>query len=183
MPLAVERRIVERASAGGEALESLINAIWPEAYRLAFTILRDRGLAEDAAQEACVAIARGLPSLKNCDAFAAWSYKIIANSALATVRARDRVQTVAASDIVASRQDRSDAIDLYAAMAHLEPLQRAVVLMHYYAGFTSAEIATATGQPASTVRFHLMLARRTLRKALVPVEETHSNREVVTDVH
>jgi len=44
--------------------------------------------------------------------------------------------------------------------------QRAAVVLHYYVGLKSSEIAAATGLPASTIRFHLMLARRALRKTL-----------------
>jgi len=176
----VERAVVERARSGGDALEPLIAAVWPEAYRLALTVLRDRGLAEDCAQEACAAIARSLPSLKSSDAFAGWSYRIIVNRALAVARMRGRVE-MAASREPAVTFDRTDAIDLYAAMAALEPLARAIVILHYYAGFNSVEIAAATHLQPSTVRFHLMRARRALRDALEP-REPHSGKERVSDV-
>jgi DNA-directed RNA polymerase specialized sigma24 family protein len=65
----VDGAMVERARLGGSELDSLIAAIWPEAFRVAFGILRDRGLAEDAAQEACATIARDLLALKRVDAF------------------------------------------------------------------------------------------------------------------
>jgi RNA polymerase sigma factor (sigma-70 family) len=181
MPLAVDPQIVARARSGGDALEPLIAAIWPEAYRLSLSVLRDRGLAEDSAQEACAAIARSLRSLKSGDAFASWSYRIIVNSALAVARRRKRAEMPASAE-PAVTFERSDAIDLYTAMAALEPLQRAIVLLHYYAGFNSAEIAASTRLPSSTVRLYLMCARRALRKALEPVQ-THSNQEAVSDVH
>ncbi|MBC5829049.1 MAG: sigma-70 family RNA polymerase sigma factor [Candidatus Eremiobacteraeota bacterium] len=66
----------------GDGLERLIIAVWPEAYRIAFSILRDGGLAEDAAQEACATMARQLHTLKNTGVFNAWSYKIIVNHAI-----------------------------------------------------------------------------------------------------
>ncbi len=78
MPLTVEGGLIESARLGGADVERLIAAVWPEAYRIAFSILRDGGLAEDAAQDACAAMARSLPRLKNANAFYAWSYKIIA---------------------------------------------------------------------------------------------------------
>jgi hypothetical protein len=60
----IGREAVEAARSGGDALDTLIAELWPEAYRLAFGILRDRGLAEDAAQEACATIAARLNSLR-----------------------------------------------------------------------------------------------------------------------
>ena len=62
--------------------------------------------------------------------------------------------------------DCTDALDLYNALAELPFVQRGAILLHYYGGLTSKEIAAATGLPASTIRFHLMLARKTLRRAL-----------------
>jgi RNA polymerase sigma-70 factor, ECF subfamily len=166
MPLTISAGTVDDARNGGAALERLIVVVWPEAFRLALTILRDRGLAEDAAQEACAAIARTLPRLRSSGAFSAWAYKAMAAHALDVARRRRRL---VALDSVADRAvtfDRSDALDLYRALEALSPKQRAATVLHYYAGLRSGEIAAAIGVPPSTVRFHLMLARRNLRKAL-----------------
>jgi DNA-directed RNA polymerase specialized sigma24 family protein len=66
----IERELVERARSSAGAMERLIERVWPQAYRLAWGILRDRGLAEDAAQEACAAIAASLSGLHDAGAFA-----------------------------------------------------------------------------------------------------------------
>jgi len=182
MPLDFEDELIESAKSGGAALECLIAAVWPEAYRIALSILRDAGLAEDAAQDACAAMARSLGTLKNSASFPAWCYRTIVNHAITAGRRRPRTQAL---DTLAERAihvDRSDALDLYRALAELSYVQRAVVLMHYYAGLDSGEIAAATGLPRSTIRFHLMLARQALRRALagydtrtLPPEEVLSN--------
>ncbi len=183
MPLRIEREVLERArNQGGSALEPLIALVWPEAYRLALSILRDRGLAEDAAQEACAAIAASLHSLKSLDAFPAWSYRIVVSRALGTARTRQRTQSLDEAAALGDGFDPSDALDLYEALASLSPLQRAVVLLHYYAGYNSAEIAAVTGLAASSVRFHLMRARAALRKALSETADRHSYHEVFSDV-
>ncbi len=166
MPLAPGSELIESARAGGDGLERLIEVVWPEAYRIAYGILRDRGLAEDAAQEACATMARSLPTLKNISVFPTWNYKIIVNHALTVARRRRDTQAL---DVLVDREvhfDRSDALDLYNALATLPIVQRAVIVLRYYADLNSGEIAVATGLASSTVRFHLMLARRTLRKAL-----------------
>lgn len=183
MPLTIESRIIERAQEAPKALEPLMAAVWPEAYRLALTILRDRGLAEDAAQEACATIARSLTSLKNLDAFPAWCYKIIVRHALASARRRPHTRSLDALADLSVGFDRSDTLDLYDALAALTPLQRAAILLHYYAGLTSAEIAAATGIPSSTVRFHLMRARRALRAALSVGSNSLSYDGALTNVH
>jgi RNA polymerase sigma factor (sigma-70 family) len=75
-------------------------------------------------------------------------------------------------------------LDLHNALAALTPKRRALILLHYYAGLNSAEIAVATGSPASTIRFQLMLARRALRKALSQPQSSseQTNEEAITDV-
>lgn len=183
MPLEVERAIVDRAlrAADDDALEPLIVAVWPEAYRLSFAILRDRGLAEDAAQEACAAIARALPSLKEIDAFATWSYKVIVNHALGAARRRKRTVSLEMAGSRGVFTDRSDALDLYNALASLTALQRGLILLHYYAGLNSREIAASTSLPASTIRFHLMQARRALREALSATTGARTPNEVLSD--
>ncbi len=162
----LEPEIVESACAGGAGLDRLIERVWPDAYRLAFGILHDRGLAEDAAQDACVSMARSLSRLQSAAVFRTWMYRIVVNRAITLGRRRrpsDELET-ANERVVAS--DPTDRLDLHRALAALPLRQRAAVLLHYYAGLNSSEIAAACGFPPGSVRFQLMLARRALRKAL-----------------
>jgi RNA polymerase sigma-70 factor (ECF subfamily) len=170
VPLALDSDLIERARDGGDALDALVAAVWPEAYRIAVGILRDPDLAEDVAQDACAAIVRSLPSLKNSGSFASWSYRTIVNAAITAARRHPRVQGLDAVADAVTTFDSSDAIDVRNALAGLSAVQRAVAILHYYIGFDSREIAIATSLPSSTVRFHLMLARRALRRALSPDE-------------
>jgi RNA polymerase sigma-70 factor, ECF subfamily len=180
--MTVEPELIENARRNPAALDPLIAAVWPEAYRTAVAILRDHGLAQDAAQESCAAIARSLPSLRDSAALPAWSYKIVVSHALMAARRRAPIRSLDAATQQSFTFDRSDALDLYDALASLTPFQRAVILLHYYAGLRSAEIASATRVPASTIRFHLMRARRALRKTLAATTKSHARHEVLTDV-
>jgi len=181
----LEYEIIESARSGGPALERLLVAIWPEAYRTALSMLRDRGLAEDAAQDACAAIARSLPSLKDTRTFRAWMYKIVVNHSITAARRRPQTQTLDSLGDRGIQFDQSDALDLYDALAALPIVQRSAIILFYFADLTSGEIAAATGLPSSTIRFHLMLARRALRKALSVVESRspEPSKEVLSDVH
>jgi RNA polymerase sigma-70 factor (ECF subfamily) len=164
-------------------MDRLLITVWPEAYRVAATILRDRTLAEDVAQEACIIIARSLRMLTAAAAFPAWSYKIIVRQAISATRKRSRQ---AARYFGHKGEpipvDRTETIDLENALATLAPKQRAAVILHYYVGLSSREISDATGLPRSTIRFHLMLARRRLRKAL-EATDTPAPRKVIPDAH
>lgn len=157
---------IEAAKSGGAALDQLLTMVWPEAYRLAYAILHDRTLAEDAAQEACARVARKLPALRNAAVFRTWMYRIAANSAISLGRSRKATDELDAAAAYAVQADPTDRLDLYRALATLPVRERAAVLLHYYAGLSSGEIAEACGFPPGSVRFYLMQARRALRKAL-----------------
>ena len=173
--------LVEEARHGGPSLERLIADIWPQAYKLAFSVLHDRGLAEDAAQEACAAIARALPALKASATFPAWSYKIVVNRALTAARKRSPAQPLESAADSSTTFDLTGALDMRDALSKLTPQQRAIVVLHYYAGFRAAEIAEAVGIPAATVRFHLMTARRALHAVLTQPQRPDVTKEALTD--
>ena len=182
MPFHIEDNLIHDAVATTDGLDRLIAAVWPEAYRIAYSILQDRGLAEDAAQDACASIARSLDTLKESKLFRAWSYKIITNHALTAARRRPQTQPLDAVTGHGVAVDAAGALDLALALRKLPPEQRAAIILHYYGGLNSREIASAIGLPSSTIRFHLMLARRTLRKALSETEITHSREEAISHV-
>ena len=57
------------------------------------------------------------------------------------------------------------------AVLRLSPKERAVVHLHYYEGYKTAEIAALTGEPEGTVRSRLSRARAHL-KDILKEEET-----------
>lgn len=62
----VPTEIVEAARAGDPAdIERLLETVWVDAYRLAMSITAQAQSAEDAAQDACVVMFRGISSLRN----------------------------------------------------------------------------------------------------------------------
>ncbi|HTV92673.1 MAG TPA: RNA polymerase sigma factor [Verrucomicrobiae bacterium] len=166
-----------------EELDRLLIQTWPDAYRIAFGILHDRGLAEDAAQEACALVARKIAALKDASAFRAWLYRIVVNCAISLGRRRHPTDALDAAGERGITTDPAERLDLYNALAALPLRQRAAVLLHYYAGLNSAEIADACGFPPGSVRFQLMLARRALRKALATEIRAESYAKEATHDH
>ena len=166
MALKIDPALVRAATSDDASLERLIEAVWPEAYRLAASILRDRTLAEDVAQEACATMARSLATLKEAGTFTSWLYRIVTNHAITAVRKRRPTVPIDAAAECGAHFDSSDALDLYTALAALPIDQRAAIVLHYYGGLNSFEIAQALGVAAPTVRFRMMLARRALARAL-----------------
>jgi RNA polymerase sigma factor (sigma-70 family) len=162
--------LVVDAQRDDAALEALLTALWPEAYRVAFGVLHDHGMAEDAAQEACASIARGLPVLRSSEAFYRWMYRIIVRHATASAKRWKKTADLDAKTEPRAVSSEDERLDILAAIAALPVSQRTAIVLRYYAGFNSSEIAAVLGAPAPTIRFHLLLARRALRAALAVIE-------------
>lgn len=149
-----------------EGVEELISVAWPHAYRIARSILRDRWLAEDAAQEACSALFRSIGGLRSADAFNVWFYRIVVRESLAILKRQGTVLEPNDESLLDDIADSVVRIDVMRALGRLSPRQRAVVALHYYAGLNSREIAKVLRVPDGTVRFHLSTARRLLEPLL-----------------
>jgi RNA polymerase sigma-70 factor (ECF subfamily) len=164
MTATVNEKLVDEARDGSvEALEQLLESVWPDAYRIAYSIVRDRTAAEDAAQESCATVYRSISTLRTAGAFRVWFYRIVAREGLRQSR-MSAAQTAGASAQVPP--DRESRLDIARALETLSPDLRAAVVLHYYADLTSREIAEVLGLAAPTVRFRLMLARRRLKPLL-----------------
>ncbi len=157
--------IVEAARGGGtDDLDRLIEAVWPAAYRLAYAVLGEAQLAEDAAQEACVVLYRSISKLRSVDAFRVWFSRIVVREA-GKLRRRS-VQASVQIRTVAVPADDTTPIDVWRALDSLPKHLRDVVVLRYFEEFNSSEIGTVLGIPAPTVRFRLMVAKRRLRPLL-----------------
>src|SRR6186713_774765 len=79
--------LVTRAQHGDEeAFASLAVAIGDRLHAVAHRILRDLDLAEDATQQALLAIWRDLPQLRDPARFDAWSYRLLVRACYAEGR-------------------------------------------------------------------------------------------------
>jgi RNA polymerase sigma-70 factor, ECF subfamily len=168
----MRRDLVEAARRGDhEAFEVLATAAGDRLYAVARLIVRDAGLAEDAVQEALVRAWRQLPSLRDPDRFDAWLYRLVVNACADQGRQMRRwSQQVRPLLLDASVGDDTGAVadreQLERGFSRLKPEQRAVVVLHYYSGFSAAEIAGILGIPEGTARSRLHYSIDAMRAAL-----------------
>jgi hypothetical protein len=74
----MDRDLVEQARRGDrEAFAVLVHQVSDSLFAVAFRILRDAGLAEDALQNALVLAWRRIPHLREPDRFEAWIHRIL----------------------------------------------------------------------------------------------------------
>ncbi|HEV3088661.1 MAG TPA: sigma-70 family RNA polymerase sigma factor [Candidatus Elarobacter sp.] len=158
-----------RAAIGGDpaARDRLLEALWPRAYRLAASILGDRSGAEEAAQDALVAVATRLETLRDPAAFPLWSTRVVVNAARTALRRRARERPLTGAEKTVGFEDASaQRMDVLAALASLPEWLRIPLVLRHVDGLSSSEIGAALGAPAATIRFRLALARRRIAAAL-----------------
>jgi RNA polymerase sigma-70 factor (ECF subfamily) len=160
--------VIEAARLGEPgAGDRLVAQAWPHAFRIARSILRDRELAEDAAQEACAIVYAKAATLRSVFAFRVWFYRIVVREAMRLDRKR-ALHSLFAWEPAANPElgDSILRLDVLRALGRLSRAQRAAVVLHFYAEMNSREIAAVLGIPDSTVRFHLVHAKRRLETLL-----------------
>ena len=165
--------LVVRAQRGDEeAFASLAVGAGDRLHAVAHRILRDTDLAEDATQQALLAIWRDLPQLRDPARFDAWSYRLLVRACYAEVSRTRRwtpnirllpVDEREVADGLTSVVDRDQ---LERGFQRLSIDHRAVVVLHHYLDLPLAEVADVLGVPAGTVRSRLHHAMRGLRAAL-----------------
>jgi RNA polymerase sigma-70 factor (ECF subfamily) len=169
----VNSTLVEQARAGDEeAFASLARGAADRLLAIAYRILRDLGLAEDAVQQTLVLAWRELPSLRDVDRFDAWLHRLLVNACYRESR-RDRrwaaTVRVLSVDGPAGHDDFvtvADRDQLDRGFRRLPTEQRAVFVFHHYLGLTLPEVAEQLGVPVGTVKSRLHYATNTLRAAL-----------------
>jgi RNA polymerase sigma-70 factor (ECF subfamily) len=151
---------------------------YPVAYRTAWAILRDSGLAADAVQDAYLSAYRDRRRFRGDAPARSWLLRIVVNAALATAR-RPRPRLVAIDGIeelvpapTDDFQRAADHLALDHALRGLDARSRAAVVLRYYVDMDYAEIAQALGTNANHVGVILHRALERLERELRRPEGT-----------
>jgi RNA polymerase sigma-70 factor (ECF subfamily) len=165
--------LVVRAQNGDQgAFASLTEAIDERFHGVAFGILRDMSLAQDAVQSALLAVWRDLPRLRDPVAFEAWSYRLLVRACYGESRRSRRWLpnlVGAIADEPSVEGGISVVVDrdqLERGFRRLSVDQRAVVVLHHYLDLPLDRVAETLGIPEGTARSRLHRAVGALRAAL-----------------
>ncbi len=168
-----ERELVVRAQEGDhDAFELLVRASIARLDAAARLILRDRELARDAVQETLVRAWRDLVGLRDPDRFQAWLHRLLVHACIDEARRRRRrpmeVELTAVHAPTAPDDTRFMALrdELDRALARLEPEHRALVVMHYYLGFSVPDAADSLGITLGAAKSRLHRSIGSLRRTL-----------------
>lgn len=164
--------LVDRARHGDvEAFGQLAEGHVRRLRTVAWLILRDHDLAEDAVQEALVRCWRQLPKLRDIERFDAWLTRILVRAASDEAerhrRFRAGVREIAMEPAEAGGIPAvGDREQLDRGFRRLSVEHRAVVVLHHYADMTLSEIAAALDVRPGTIRSRYHYAIATLRAEL-----------------
>ena len=187
-----ERSLIRRAQQKDqEAFEQLVRLKRESAYRVALNIVGDADEAEDIAQQGFIKLWSSLRQFNENQRFDPWFFKIIVNLSIDHLRARRRgpqalpaepedeagagglpqgglppavLPAAGSPDAELMRLELRKVFNEIA--RRLTPQQRAAFTLREIEGVSTEEIARIMSTRPSTVRNHLMAARRALQEAL-----------------
>jgi RNA polymerase sigma-70 factor, ECF subfamily len=172
-----DEALVEAVARSDEdALGELYDRFGKVAYGLAFNVLRDATLAEDAVQEAFLQAWRGAGAYRPERAKAStWLLTFVHRRAVDLVRREERRRTVPAdpgpessgsgADEAVVERSRKEIVR--EALRRLPTEQREAIELAYYGGLTQSELAVRLDQPLGTIKSRMFTGLQRLRVLLV----------------
>jgi RNA polymerase sigma-70 factor (ECF subfamily) len=177
-----------------DALAELYDRYGQVAYSLAYRMLRNETLAEDAVQEAFLTVwrtaARFIPERAKAST---WLLTIVHRRAVDLVRREERRRTEPFAEGAEPESGEGSVADeawlrlqrerVQEALRHLPDEQREALELAYYGGFTQSELAERLGQPLGTIKSRMFAGLARLRDLLSDVrieEETWSPKQSTT---
>ena len=167
------------AEGDARAFEVVYNRHHVEAYSLARAITRTPGGAEEATQDAFLALWRKASTFDaECGTLAAWLFALVRYRSIDWLRrGGSRAAMLDLTEDAAERLEHPERTDdqVLVSDAHerarrmleeLPPEQREVIDLAYFAGYTQTEIAARVGVPLGTVKGRARLGLARMRAAL-----------------
>ena len=143
-------------------MNTLLTEIAPYVGRICGAVALDA--AEDATQEALVAIFRNLPSLRDAIALRAWARRIAVREALRAAGHRRSVPVDPATlESALAAPEPTAGVDVRSVLASLDPVHRAVLVLRHLDGLGEEEMAAVLDVAPGTVKSRLHRARAAFR--------------------
>lgn len=149
-----------------EEIESIYKRNVQVIYKICFTFMKNRHEAEDAVQETFLKLISSGKSFESSEHEKAWLIRtasnICKNNLKHWFKKREDID-----EHINSIYSLDPPIDeTLQAVMNLPDKYKTVVILYYYEGYSSVDIARILKRPESTIRFYLCDARKILKKSL-----------------
>ncbi|WNG21964.1 sigma-70 family RNA polymerase sigma factor [Cystobacter fuscus] len=163
----------------------MLTELLPRVRNLVRYLVRGDHDVDDIAQEALIAILRGLPTWRREGSFKSWSDRVVARTTFAAMRkVRDSGTEPEAEPMeltVLSEEALPDDYvfrrDMVRLMDELSDEQRHALVLHYVLEMSVPEMTEELGIPFETVRSRLRLGRANLRALYARESGTNGEEE------
>lgn len=163
-----------------DAFDMLFEKFKNEAVRTAYLITGNQSICEDIAQEAFIKCYRSIGNLENPKAFKAWFYRILTRIAwkygkLASLEVPEENIIEKADEMnidISFEQHIQSELNqvLYSEISRLESRKKEVIILYYFNGLSTKEIASVLKCFEGTVKSRLHTARQELKQGLKTFE-------------
>ena len=154
-----------------EGFEAFYTRHYKLVYRTCFSYMKNTADAEDCTEDVFVKVLTGQYSFEDENHEKAWLTVTAMNLCKDKLRHWTHRQVVSLDDCAELVGDGAPHIDeTLDAVLKLPPKYKDVIYLHYYMGYSTAEIADILGAPVNTVSTRLSRARARLRTVLTEVE-------------
>lgn len=177
--LSAQRLLATRARQGDEgAFVDILDRYKGLMLRTAYSIVKDRDIAEDAVQNALIQAWQHLPSLRETGALRPWLTRIVVNQCISFKRHLARSTMFLRQSLAAQETERASQIadyaegrvernwDLARAIEDLPAKQRVAIALHYFQGMTLTEMSQTLRTSENTLKKRIQAALSNLRHVM-----------------
>ncbi len=144
-----------------EGFTELCRRYYPAMVAIAHSVLGDRHLAEDAAQQAFAKAAVKLPQLKKESRFANWLAVICRNIAKDIARRTENLQSTDELSIAAAKSSDDETAEVVKeAISKLSASARELVFLRFYDGMSYEQISAVLGISEQAINGRLRRAKK-----------------------
>jgi len=158
----LERKLVDAATRGDiESFGELCRRYYAAMAAIAYAVLSDHQLAEDAAQESFARALVSLRKLKKQTRFAPWLAAICRNAAKDMIA--NRARRINAEDLSKAAQNNNDNENIHAIRRAIEQLpvsDKELIVLRYYNGLPYEEIGCVLGISKASINGRLTRSKR-----------------------
>ena len=156
----IKSKLVKRAKKGdSEAFQMLIREEKEKMYRMAYMYMRNEDDALEVFQESLYKALNSIDTLKNNSYFSTWLMRILINTAIATLKKKQKIVSME-NEIIDQMESVvhiqiEEQLDLLQAMDEIEEKYKTVLLLRFYQDYTVKQIAVFLDCPEGTVKTNI----------------------------